>query len=344
MDVAELLTRDAFREGVFARDGHRCVHCGAPAMDAHHIIERRLWPDGGYYLENGASLCGDCHLLAEQTVLSCDQIRNDADIGVVLLPPHLYDDFEYDKWGNIVLPNGHRLRGELFGDASVQKILEVGGVLDLFVPYVKYPRTHHLPWSNPSKDDRVIDTLDILREEEVVVTVKMDGEQTNMYTDHFHARSLDMATGEERARGKAIWGRICGDIPCGWRVCGENLYARHSIHYTNLNGWFYLFGIWNDQNQCLNWDETKEWAQLFDVPVVPELYRGSWDEEKIHSLYRPTWEGCEMEGYVVRVARSFSYGEFKHCVAKYVRPGHVTTATHWRHQRIRPNALRSGLE
>src|SRR5690242_12675496 len=108
-DVAELLTRDEFREGVFARDKNQCVHCGAPAKDAHHIIERRLWPDGGYYLDNGASLCGDCHLLAEQTLLSCDQIRKEAGIEIILLPPHLYDDFEYDKWGNIVLPNGRRL-------------------------------------------------------------------------------------------------------------------------------------------------------------------------------------------------------------------------------------------
>lgn len=50
-----LLTRDQFREGVFARDAHRCVFCGRTAaetpegkLDAHHIIERRLWGDGGY--------------------------------------------------------------------------------------------------------------------------------------------------------------------------------------------------------------------------------------------------------------------------------------------------------
>ena len=44
-----LLTRDQFREGVFKRDNHKCVICRAPAVDAHHIIERRLWTDGGYY-------------------------------------------------------------------------------------------------------------------------------------------------------------------------------------------------------------------------------------------------------------------------------------------------------
>ena len=70
-----LLTRDKFREGVFERDNHKCVICQAPAQDAHHIIERRLFPDGGYYLDNGSSLCGDCHYKAEQTVITPQEIR-----------------------------------------------------------------------------------------------------------------------------------------------------------------------------------------------------------------------------------------------------------------------------
>lgn len=72
----ELLSRDEFREGVFARDSNTCVHCGSPAKDAHHLIERRLWDqpgeEGGYFLDNGVSLCSDCHMLAEQTVVSVD--------------------------------------------------------------------------------------------------------------------------------------------------------------------------------------------------------------------------------------------------------------------------------
>jgi 5-methylcytosine-specific restriction endonuclease McrA len=51
MQKHPLLTRDRFRESVLARDNHACVVCkrkGIP-LDAHHIIERRLFPDGGYY-------------------------------------------------------------------------------------------------------------------------------------------------------------------------------------------------------------------------------------------------------------------------------------------------------
>lgn len=44
----KLLSRKDFREGVFARDGNKCVMCGEASKDAHHIVERRLWLDGGY--------------------------------------------------------------------------------------------------------------------------------------------------------------------------------------------------------------------------------------------------------------------------------------------------------
>src|ERR1043166_5897713 len=109
----ELLSRDDFRRAVFARDGEKCVICGAAAADAHHILERKLWPDGGYYLENGVSVCQDHHRAAEETTLSCGELRKAAGIVEILLPPHLYSDQEWDKWGNPILPNGQRLKGEL---------------------------------------------------------------------------------------------------------------------------------------------------------------------------------------------------------------------------------------
>jgi hypothetical protein len=127
-----LLTRDQFREGVFARDRHSCVLCGAAAQDAHHILERRLFTDGGYYLENGASVCGPCHFDCEQTNVSVEDVRRAAGITRAVLPEHFYSDLSYDKWGNIVLENGMRLKGELFYDESVQKILLVGGWLEHF--------------------------------------------------------------------------------------------------------------------------------------------------------------------------------------------------------------------
>lgn len=342
--MARLLSRDHFREGVFARDGKQCVICKQPAVDAHHIIERRLWPDGGYYLENGASLCELHHIQAEQTVLGCPELRAAIGIEEVLLPPHLYSDQEYDKWGNPILPNGQRLRGELFHDPSVQKILMSAPLyVSTFTNHVKYPRTYHLPWSpNLTKDDRMMPDVKDFDGKEVVVTLKMDGENTTMYSDFIHARSLVMEPHESRNRVKALHGQICHEIPKDWRLCGENLYAEHSIPYADLPGFFMVFSMWNETSICLPWDETVEWAQMLDLPHVPVIYRGVFNRSLIEFAFQPF--STKHEGYVVRLAGSFPYSAFRHSVGKYVRKGHVHTHKHWMRHRVVPNKLRGESE
>lgn len=73
--------RNAFRDAVFARDEYKCVKCGyngdqkrsadwrakyrPNVLDAHHITDRHEMPGGGYVLENGISLCDECHMKAE---------------------------------------------------------------------------------------------------------------------------------------------------------------------------------------------------------------------------------------------------------------------------------------
>lgn len=336
----KLLTRDQFREGVFARDKHKCVFCDKPAVDAHHIIERRLWPDGGYYMENGASVCEEHHMACERTVISVEDVRHACGITKIWVPPHLYDDHIYDKWGNPVLENGKRGKGELFFDESVQKVLKEGGVLPLFTPYVKYPRTNHLPWSpGIHDDDRVIRNLSAFQGQRVIVTEKMDGENTTGYRDHMHARSIDSRGGEDRAWVKQLWSSVAYELPEDWRVCGENLWAEHSIHYDNLPSYFLGFSIWNERNVCLSWNETQEWFALLNIQSVPVLYDGVWDEQRIKAI-GDQLNFDHSEGYVVRLADSFTYADFPKSIAKFVRAGHIQTTKHWRAGRqFTPNEL-----
>ena len=84
-----LMTRDEFRNAVFWRDRYTCVLCDKPAVDAHHILERRLFSDGGYYLDNGASVCSEHHMLCEQTVISVEEVRDACGITRIVVPTHL---------------------------------------------------------------------------------------------------------------------------------------------------------------------------------------------------------------------------------------------------------------
>lgn len=66
MSLAKRNIRSQFRDRVFKRDNHKCKTCGAPgSLDAHHITDRNLMPNGGYVPENGISLCEPCHEKAE---------------------------------------------------------------------------------------------------------------------------------------------------------------------------------------------------------------------------------------------------------------------------------------
>jgi hypothetical protein len=340
--MEKLLTRDEFRTAVFLRDDHKCVICKADAVDAHHIVERRLFPDGGYYLENGASVCATCHLRCEMTELSVEEVREAAGIRKIILPPEYYPDQPIDKWGNPILPDGRRMRGELFEDESVQKVLSMGlGGLGLFTKYVKYPRTWHLPWSpGATDDDRVLKDTANFRGRTVVVTEKMDGENTTMYSDYIHARSVDGRSHPSRDWVKNFHGQIAYNIPDGWRICGENLFAKHSIGYDKLPSFFMGFSVWNDRNVCLSWDETLEYMELMGIKPVPVLYRGLYNGDEIRALYdeKKDWE--KREGYVIRLADSFPYSSFDQSVAKYVRSEHVRTTKHWMHgQPVEPNYL-----
>jgi len=337
----ELLTRDQFRSEVFRRDQHLCVICKKLGQDAHHIMERRLFPDGGYYLDNGATVCGDCHIEAEKTLLPPDQLRTAIGIKEIILPPHLYPDQEYDKWGNPVMANNMRLRGELFEDESVQKILS--SVLHLFTNRIKYPRTWHLPWSpGATSDDRMLAMETLLDwNYEVVITEKLDGENTSFYNDGIHARSIDYEPHPSRNKIKALHAQIAHDIPDGWRICCENLTAVHSIKYEKLKSICSVFSIWNGC-KCLSWDDTVLFAGVLGLETVPVLYRGLWEPEYNSLSGLPLADRLDtnkQEGYVIRPAGEFELRQFSTVVGKYVRKNHITTHGHWMRSKLEYNEI-----
>lgn len=205
---------------------------------------------------------------------------------------------------------------------------------------VKYFRTHHLPWSEAIAGDDIVCNSPFKETDEIVVTIKKDGENTSLYpSGRCHARSIDSANHPSRDYVKSYWQERSYNLPLGWRVCGENLYAKHSIHYTDLKAYLYVFSIWKEDNTCLSWDDTLEWCSLLDLVPVEEIYRGEYDEKAIKAAFIPYKD--TQEGYVVRSVNSFSYADATKNMAKYVRKNHVTTTQHWMLQDIIPNKIKS---
>ncbi|RXE86271.1 MULTISPECIES: RNA ligase family protein [Pseudoalteromonas] len=202
---------------------------------------------------------------------------------------------------------------------------------------IKYPRTPHLVWSKGiTSDDVRCANTEHFKNKQVVVTEKMDGENTTLYADYLHARSLDSRFHPSRSWVKALQAQIGLKIPKGWRICGENLYAKHAIHYQKLPSYFLAFSVWNASNECLSWDDSQAIFNELGLHNPKVLYRGAWCEKTIKSIVVDT---NLQEGYVVRVADAFHYDEFVNCVAKWVRSDHIVSDKHWMHSVITPNKL-----
>lgn len=198
--------------------------------------------------------------------------------------------------------------------------------------YFKYPRTPHLPWSlGASKDDKKLKSIEYFLNKNVVVTEKMDGENTTLYSDHLHARSLDSRDHWSRHWLKGLHAQIKENIPVGFRICGENLYAKHSIKYENLSNYFLAFSVWENE-RCLSWPDFEEYIARIGIPTVPVIWQGVFDEKILHGI-EENLDFEKTEGYVLRLEESFQLSDFQTSVAKFVRTGHVQTDEHWMYNR-----------
>ena len=204
----------------------------------------------------------------------------------------------------------------------------------------KYPRTFHLPFSpGTTSDDRIARDIDALFREPVVITEKLDGENTCINRFGVFARSHGAPTRNPWAT--YLWDRwnvlktMLGDL----EIFGESLYAVHSIEYTGLQAHFYVFAI-RDNARWLSWDEVEFYAGLIDLPTVPVLFRGMIEADALEPLVLrlvrepsflsdPDLGASEREGVVARVARELTDEEFDTHVFKWVRKGHVRTTEHW---------------
>jgi len=206
---------------------------------------------------------------------------------------------------------------------------------------LKYPRTYHLP-SSPGlqNDDRRLPDINIFKGRQVVLTEKADGEGSTLTRAKTYPRSPDGRPHPSRDWIKAYHARKAHDIPERWRISGEGMYAVHSIAYRNstanaLRSYFYGFGVWDETNTLLAWDETLEIFQLLDIAPVTVLYRGHYYDGLVEEI-AARMDPRRQEGFVLRVDAPIAYpsgagdkGRFFDQVAKWVRPAHVATDEHW---------------
>ena len=201
----------------------------------------------------------------------------------------------------------------------------------------KYNRTYHLPWSPGStNDDRISDNVELLLGTEIVITEKLDGENCGMTDEGVYARSHATFTTSAWSREVRQLHKLSveDELGDGVFLFGENMEGIHSIEYTNLESYFYIFGI-RDNDIWIPWEKVEEYSYLLDIPTVPVLFKGVVNSAKelqqiVEDLVsKPSELGGQREGIVVRTAGMFHNDDFADNVMKWVRKDHVSTDVHW---------------
>ncbi|WP_250001927.1 RNA ligase family protein [Actinoplanes sp. M2I2] len=190
---------------------------------------------------------------------------------------------------------------------------------------MKYPRTHHLPGSPGARGGGPVQSDLSWLDGELVVTEKLDGGNLTFTRDAIYGQSPGAETQPGERPAKALWAMTSHRIPDDWRVCGESMWARRDIAYRDLPGVFIVFGIWDETDTLLGWDDTVDWAQRLELPVVPVLYRGGSLSEAC-SAWAAQRTPQTSEGYVVRAAGRIPADEFAVKVLAWVRADHGRTA------------------
>lgn len=201
---------------------------------------------------------------------------------------------------------------------------------------LKYPKTPYWPYSPACTGDELHADPTRFAETPVVVTEKLDGGNTLLHMGKVYGRSIStpsVAKWMAMVRKHHAWKVTEPDV----FLYGEDIYGVHSIEYDPVpeNETFYAFALRSADGSYSSFQALVEYAQKRDIPVVPLLFKGSFDSvdsvrdfiNRAHT--EPSALGGAREGVVIRLARAFPASEFHLNVCKSVREGHVQSDEHW---------------
>lgn len=382
------MNREDFREQVCERDGYECIVPWCPSDvtpdpegpgEQHHILDKELWPGDGYRPKNGVNVCNYHHRMAE---------RNE-------IPPQSFWRWIVDNEGlegtYVPMPEGvyrggpDQSAGETVGvwtgpETASQFAVNKWGKPFETPPhghlrmYPKYQSTRHLLplyWQSErgtaeqrtGRDDTGLTSVESLLDIPLVTTIKMDGSNTMLVADtEDPVRARNGRDAEHQSFDQlkqAYWDRnVYENLPDHLQVFGENMYAKHSIHYgcpgigcgcaernqgPVVDDLFLVFGVYDTRfDLWLSWFETEAVADQIGFETVPTMHGHDRNEsqqfddgQKFVVNYTDIAEDVVdhgHEGIIVRSMYPFHYGQFGEKLGKYVRPNHVQTDEHWSYQ------------
>lgn len=138
----------------------------------------------------------------------------------------------------------------------------------------KYSRSLHAPISlGTTSDDRFMPKgylESFSKKESLILTEKLDGQNNCLKKEGVYARShVSPTTHPWDTAMRSRWNLLKNDLG-DLELFGENMYGIHTIEYSNLDSYFYLFAA-REGDTWLSWEEVEFYAALFDFPTVPVI-------------------------------------------------------------------------
>ena len=236
--------------------------------------------------------------------------------------------------------------------------------------FVKYPRTPHLFGSKGTDDDKhlsEVESREFIADESLIVEEKIDGTNVGI---HFTSAGQMVL----QCRGHLItqgmhpqydlfkqWtavkrGVVEARLEDRYILCGEWVYARHSVHYRQLPHYFFEFDIYDKEEEAfLSLEKRLSLIEGAGIETVPVLHQGVIGKKAREELIGPSLFDSVFENPVTRRTDNLMEGLYLRTEAagavagraKFVRPEFVEKvkqSTHWQHQAMVPNLLKGGAE
>lgn len=361
--------RKEFRETVFSRDDNECIvpWCESTAEDAHHLIERDLWKDGGYIPNNGVSVCNHHHQAAETNDIPPQSFW--MWIGIEkenIKLPDTISTWQVDKWGDEFDTPAWEEHRERIKYQSSRHLLPL-----------YWHDEHTTADERMDNDDTGLTTIEDFVGIPLVITEKMDGGNMMIVNDMDQpVRARNGKTPKDTMElmyDDLYWRQeVHEKLPERLQVFGEWLWGKHSIHYgcecdnpcddigpylseyvdyDNELAYFQIFGVYDKVlNVWLSWPEVERIAEILDFPTVPVLYQEESDQATFETKNEARQTLIDYardvidnggEGIVVRSKYPFHFGQFSRKLGKYVRENHVEDREeHWSKSNVIQNNIK----
>ncbi len=171
-----------------------------------------------------------------------------------------------------------------------------------FLPFIIHPPIHHLPWSPVHAGAPVLESDTCFEAQEVVVMLQRGGQPFSGYHNCCHGRRPEDQL--PAYLQKSLLHKLAV-LDAGMHICGN--FSADQVFLTS---------VWVE-NECLDWEATKELSALLEIPFPAIMFEGVYDKDLIINAFEASTDSAKT-GYDIRLKKGFRVFDMGKSVGRFV--------------------------